>query len=224
MARFSLVLVVPVHEYLLLNGSITSSKVVQANYVRSGRKKVILFLPLIQVEVKGVRIMKLQTKSSWIRQHNGKASLVCSPLNIQSKLFTQKRVLLYNLIHIYVILRSAASLFNIVLCIFQNSDHLGGVGRHVGLNAPFLVVCQTAEGSTMHVIVEQEPMCELTCFSSALIHLVASYFLYNIEYPKVFRSLPLMIQHHVLGLPDKQRDPTSVVEVVTSLQRMDSTF
>ena len=37
-----------------------------------------------------MRIMKLQTKSSWIRQQDGKASLVCSPLNIQSKLFTQK--------------------------------------------------------------------------------------------------------------------------------------
>ena len=89
MTRLTLVLVVPVHEYLLLNGSITSSKVVQANYVRNGKKKVTLFLLLIQVEVKGVRIMKLQTKSSWIRQQDGKASLVCSPLNVQPKLFTQ---------------------------------------------------------------------------------------------------------------------------------------
>ena len=37
-----------------------------------------------------MRIMKLQTKSSWIRQQDGKASLVCSPLNVQSKFFTQK--------------------------------------------------------------------------------------------------------------------------------------
>ena len=37
-----------------------------------------------------MRIMKLQTESSWIRQQDGKANLVCSPLNVQSKLFTQK--------------------------------------------------------------------------------------------------------------------------------------
>ena len=66
---------------------------VQANYVRSGKRKVTLFLPLIQVEIKGVRIMKLQTESSWIRQHDGKVSLVCSTLNVQSKLFTQKHVI-----------------------------------------------------------------------------------------------------------------------------------
>ena len=76
----------------------------------------------------------------------------------------------------------------------------------------------------MHVIVEQEPMCELTAFGSALIHLLASYFIYNIEYPKTFKSLLLMIQHHVFSLLDKQKDPTSVIEIVTSLKRMDSTF
>ena len=74
MARLSLVLVVPVHEYLPLNSSITSSEVVQAKYVSSGRTKVILFLPLIQVEVEGMRIKKLQTKSSLIKQHDAKAS------------------------------------------------------------------------------------------------------------------------------------------------------
>ena len=66
---------------------------VQANYVSDGSTKVILFLLLIQVEVQGVKIMKLQTKSSWIGQHDGKVSLVCSPLNIQTKLYNQKHVI-----------------------------------------------------------------------------------------------------------------------------------
>ena len=106
----------------------------------------------------------------------------------------------------------------------QNTDDLSVFGRGVGMNAPFLAVCWTSKGSTIHVIVEQEPMCELTVLSAARIHLIASYFIYNIAYPKPFNSLLLMIQHHILGFTDKQKDSTCVVEIVTSLKRMDCTF
>ena len=50
-------------------------------------------------------------------------------------------------------------LINVTL--MQNTDDLSAFGRGVGVNAPFLAVCRTSEGSTIHVIVEQEPMCEL---------------------------------------------------------------
>lgn len=120
----------------------------------------------------------------------------------------------------YLVSSSWSLLFSTV----QNSDDLGDVGKRVGVSSPFLVVCQTSEGSTMHVIVEQEPMCNLPVFGTVLIHLVGSYFLYNIEYPKALKSLLLMIQHHILSIPDKQKDPTNVVEIVTSLKRMDSQF
>ncbi len=75
---------------------------------------------------------------------------------------------------------------------------------------------------TFHVIVEQEPTCELSVFSGSLIHLIASYFIYDIAYPKYLKAT--LIQHHVMGLSDKQSDLVSVVELVTSLRRMDSTF
>ena len=102
----------------------------------------------------------------------------------------------------------------------QNSDDLSDFGGTVGLSAPFLCVCQTSEGVTIHVIVEQEPLCELTAFSSALLHLIGSYFVYNIEYPKPLKSLLLMIQHHILGLSDKINDPPCVIQIVTMLRRL----
>lgn len=67
-------------------------------------------------------------------------------------------------------------------------------------------------------------MCELSSFGSALIHLVGSYFIYDIAYPKPLKATLLMIQHHVMGLPDIQVDPTAVIELVTSLKRMDTTI
>ena len=77
----------------------------------------------------------------------------------------------------------------------------------MGINAPILAVCPTSEECTFHIIVGQEPTCELNRFNSALIHLIATCFIYDI-----------------LGFSDKQPDPSSVVEIVTSLKRIDSTF
>ena len=106
----------------------------------------------------------------------------------------------------------------------QNLDDLCAFGKQIGVNSPYLVVCQTSAESTFHVIVEQEPTCELSAFCCALLHLLGSYFIYDIAYPKHFKATLLMIQHHRLGLPDQQTDPSAVIELVTSLQRMDSTF
>ena len=80
----------------------------------------------------------------------------------------------------------------------------------------------SAEETSYHIIVEEEANCELTSIESALIHLVGSYFVYDITYPKPFQSLLLMIQHYVFGLEDSQRDPPAVIEIVTSLKKMDS--
>ena len=70
----------------------------------------------------------------------------------------------------------------------------------MGVNSPYLVVCRTSTDYTFHVIVEQEPTCELSVFSGSLIHLIASYFIYDIAYPKYLKATLLMIQHHVMGL------------------------
>ena len=106
----------------------------------------------------------------------------------------------------------------------QNSDDLCAFGKQIGVNSPYLIVCQLSVESTFHVIVEQEPTWELSALCSAVLYLLGSYFIYVIAYPKHFKATLLMIQHHILGLPDQQTDPSAVIELVTSLQRMDSTF
>ena len=94
----------------------------------------------------------------------------------------------------------------------------------MGINAPILAVCPTSIECIFHIIVEQEPTCELTGFDSALIHLIATYFIYDIAYPKPFKALLLMLQHHILGFSDKQPDPSSVVEIVTFFHIVSVTF
>ena len=82
----------------------------------------------------------------------------------------------------------------------------------VNMMSPFLLVCHTAEETSYYVVVEHEVMtCELSTFSSALIHLIGTYFIYDIAYPKPLYSLLIFIQHHILNLSDAQKDTPTVV-------------
>lgn len=80
----------------------------------------------------------------------------------------------------------------------------------------------SAEDISYHVVVEQEPLCEVSTFCSAIVHLIASYYIYHIAYPKSLKSLLIMIQHHIFGIEDSQRDSVPVIQTVTSLKRMDN--
>ncbi len=73
-------------------------------------------------------------------------------------------------------------------------------------------------------MVERESLNELSTFKSTVIHLLAAYFVFDIMYPKGWYSTLIFIQHFVFGLTDKQRIPSNVIEIGTSLNRMDSTF
>ena len=73
-----------------------------------------------------------------------------------------------------------------------------------------------------HVVVEQEPLCEVSTFLSAIVHLIGSYYIYHIAYPKPLNSLLIMIQHFIFGIKDSQRDPVPVIQTVTSLKHMDN--
>ena len=45
--------------------------------------------------------------------------------------------------------------------------------------------------------------------------LLGTYFIFDIIYPKPLYSLLIMLQHHILNLPDAQKDTPAVVEMVT---------
>ena len=59
---------------------------------------------------------------------------------------------------------------------------------------------------------------------SVLIHMVCSYFIYDIAYSKPLQSLLLMIQYYVFGLQDLQNDTPVVIEIMTILWKMDSSL
>lgn len=89
------------------------------------------------------------------------------------------------------------------------------------MTSPYIVACFTAEESSFFVIVEDEVVCELNDFCTALIHLIGAYFIFDIVYPNVMRSLLLFIQHYVFLLNDSQKESSCLIEIVSSLKSMD---
>ena len=81
------------------------------------------------------------------------------------------------------------------------------------MNAPYILVCQSAEETLFHMMVERETLSEVTAFKSALIHLVASYFVYDIAYPKPLYATLILIQHMIFGLKDTHRVPPCTIEI-----------
>ena len=56
---------------------------------------------------------------------------------------------------------------------------------------------------------------------SALLDLVGAYFVFDIRYPQPLNALLIFIQHYVFCIEDNQPDPSSVIEIVTSLKNID---
>ena len=77
------------------------------------------------------------------------------------------------------------------------------------------------EATTYSVVVEQDPLITTSNMESAIIDLIASYFVFDICYPVPLYSLLIFIQHFVFGLEDTQLVPPNLVEIVTSLKNMD---
>ena len=84
-----------------------------------------------------------------------------------------------------------------------------------------VLVCCTAEESSFFVVAEAEITSELNDFCSALIHLMAAYFIFNLAYPKAMQSLLLFIQHYVFDLQDTQKELAALIEIVSSFRSMD---
>ena len=104
----------------------------------------------------------------------------------------------------------------------QDSEDTYTEAKAIGVNAPYIFVCEATETTSYCIAVEQEPFIETWNIESALIDLVSSYFVFDIQYPTSLNSLLIFIQHYVLCLEDDQPDPPSVIEMVTSLKHMDS--
>jgi len=69
------------------------------------------------------------------------------------------------------------------------------------------------------VCAEQAVLLESKTVQDALIDLLATYFVFDISYPKCLSAILLFIQHHVFKIKDGQNVPSATSLLVRNLQK-----
>ena len=89
-------------------------------------------------------------------------------------------------------------------------------------STPFIVVTGNHDDSTIQyfVCVEQTIYLEVKTLTDAITDLVATYYVFNISYPKSTKPILIFFQHFVFGLTDNQSVPPATVKLVGSLQKI----
>ena len=90
-------------------------------------------------------------------------------------------------------------------------------------SAPFLIVTgrSEAENCQFFICCEQDVYLESTSLTDAVIDLIATYFVYDVVYPKPLKSIFIFLQHYVLDLKDEQQVPPLALKLVKSLKNIE---
>lgn len=90
---------------------------------------------------------------------------------------------------------------------------------------PFIAVTGRAgeENAQFYVICEKSVLLECKTLCDALIDQIASYYVFDIAYPKSVAGVMLFFQHHVFSLKDKQqpRALTCLCKLIQNIHAMD---
>lgn len=86
-------------------------------------------------------------------------------------------------------------------------------------NHPYLGVVIGGTSLQVYVIVERTVL-ETVEVSSALSGLIATYFSFNMSYPKGLYPLLIFIQHFLLGIKDKQVTPITLTKFLSSVDKI----
>ena len=77
----------------------------------------------------------------------------------------------------------------------------------------------TSEGQ-QYFFVEKTLIAESNSLLTAIVDLIASYFVFDIVYPKPLYAVLIFIQQFVLGIVDKQKVPHNVSVLLSSLTKI----
>ena len=66
---------------------------------------------------------------------------------------------------------------------------------------------------------EQSVYLESSNIKQAIFQLIATYFVYDIAYPKPLAPILVLLQHHIVQLKDKQPIPPAAIKLLGNLKR-----
>lgn len=89
-------------------------------------------------------------------------------------------------------------------------------------SAPYLVITGLldSENCQFFVCSEQNIVLESKSVQDAIIDLMATYFVFDVVYPKPLNTILVFLQHYVFELKDDQPEPVATVKLIGSLQKV----
>ena len=87
---------------------------------------------------------------------------------------------------------------------------------------PFVLVTGIpgADNCQVFVCCEKEIFMESKSIKDSLLDLIATYFVFDICYPKMLSAILIFFQHFVINLPDQQPVPSTVSKLARNLQKL----
>ena len=99
---------------------------------------------------------------------------------------------------------------------------LDGEISDISQSEPFLLVTDIpgTDSSQVFVCCERRIFLESKSMSDSLLDLIATYFVFDIAYPKYINAILIFLQHFVMDLPDKQPVPSTTSKLIGNLQKL----
>ena len=87
---------------------------------------------------------------------------------------------------------------------------------------PFLVITGIPgdEQSQVFICVEGSLLLESKSIKDSMIDLIATYYTFDLSYPKCVDSVLIFFQHFIFGLKDQQRLPNATSKLIANLQKL----
>lgn len=87
-------------------------------------------------------------------------------------------------------------------------------------NSPRIAVFRRTTGSPQYFILcEQRTLCDVPDLKAALFYMFSSYYIFNLEYPKVALSFFYFLQDYVLSYPDSLKRPSTYLAILSDIKR-----
>ena len=85
-------------------------------------------------------------------------------------------------------------------------------------NSPRIIVLCGEQQVQYFVVVEREVLCEAPSVQTALFLMFASYYIFNLEYPKKAAGIFFFLQDYIIAYPDSFKRPSTYLAVVSDIK------
>ena len=101
----------------------------------------------------------------------------------------------------------------------QNPSNVGEEAKKIPVNHPYIGVVAGDDTLSFFVVAERQLVLSTNSFFRALRGIMASYYIFNIEYPKELHMTLIFIQHFIFCIKEVNL-PQAVIRSISSLDKL----